>query len=47
MIKREGINVKNSEVGLFKRVLDNALLYFISNENKAVWYKFKANFVFN
>ena len=45
--KREIINVKNNDVNLYKSVLDNALSYFIANSSKAVWYKFKTNFVFN
>lgn len=45
--KRGIISIRNNDVDLFKRVLDNALSYFIFNTNKAVWYKFKANFVFN
>ena len=46
-LKRETFNIKNNDVDLMKRILDNALSYFIFSSHKSVWYKFKTDFVFN
>lgn len=44
---REKLNLQNCDADLLKRILDNALSYFIINSNKAVWFRFKNNLVFN
>lgn len=45
--KRMLLSQSNIDIDLFKAILDNSISTFIFNSNKAVWYKFKNNFVYN
>jgi Zn-dependent peptidase ImmA (M78 family)/fido (protein-threonine AMPylation protein) len=45
--KRSLLNLPNYDIGFFKAVLDNAISFFIYNSSRAVWYRFKNNFIYN
>jgi Zn-dependent peptidase ImmA (M78 family) len=45
--RRSLLNLPNYDIEQFKAVLDNTIAFFIYNSNRAVWYRFKNNFIYN
>ena len=45
-IKRKELGIKKYNISLLRNII-NSYRYFFENDSKAVWYKFKSNFIYN